>query len=148
MVDVSKSNATENDYVKFEANSIAMPAYGANLQINLHTADPGEAGLSNTNAPTYVGYAPVTKPRDATGFVICNPSPPYAANPTGSAYKNATDVLFPEATGGADTVTHVSVSVVGVAQQILRSTALDTPVNISTNIVPLFLAGTLVWAED
>lgn len=145
---MSKSNATENDYVKFEANAVAMPAYGANLQINLHTADPGEGGNSDTSKPTYTGYAPVTKSRDAVGFTICDGSNPYAPNAAGPAYKNATDAIFPEATGGSDTITHVSVSLVGVAQQILRSTALTASLAVSNGVTPLFLAGTLVWAED
>lgn len=145
---MSKSNATENDYVKFEANAVAMPSYGANLQINLHTADPGEAGNSSTSAPTYTGYAAVTKPRDNTGFTICDGTSPFAANANGPAYKNATDVIFPEATGGSDTITHVSVSLVGSAQQILRSTALTAPLAVSNGITPLFLAGTLIFAED
>ena len=145
---MSKSNATENDYVKFEANAVAMPSYGANLQINLHTADPGEAGNSDTSAPTYTGYAPVTKPRDNTGFTICDGTVPYAANAAGNAYKNASDVIYAECTGGSDVITHVSVSLVGAAQQILRKTALTAPLNVSNGITPLFVAGTLVWAED
>ena len=32
---MSKSNATENDYIKFVFNGVAMPAYGANLQVCL-----------------------------------------------------------------------------------------------------------------
>lgn len=144
---MSKSNATENDYVKFEANAVAMPAYGATLQINLHTADPGEAGVATDALPTYTGYAAVTKPRDNTGFTICDGTNPYGANASGSAYKNASDVIFPEATGGSDSITHVSVSVVATGQ-ILRSTALTAPLAVSNGITPLFLAGTLVWAED
>lgn len=144
---MSKSNATENDYVKFEANATAMPAYGATLQINLHTADPGEAGTATTNAPTYTGYAAVTKARDNTGFTICDGTNPYAANTSGNAYKNASDVIFPECTGGSDTIKHVSVSVVATSQ-ILRKTALTASLAVSNGITPLFLAGTLVWAED
>jgi len=144
---MSKSNATENDYVKFEANAVAMPSYGASLQINLHTADPGEGGVATDNEPTYTGYAAVTKPRDNTGFTICDGTNPYAANASGNAYKNASDVIFPEATGGSDTITHVSVSVIATGQ-ILRSTALTASLNVSNGITPLFLAGTLVWAED
>ena len=144
---MSKSNATENDYVKFEANAVAMPSYGANLQINLHTADPGEAGTATTNAPTYTGYAAVSKPRDNTGFTICDATNPYAANASGSGYKNASDVIFPECTGGSDTITHVSVSVIG-SGQILRSTALTASLAVSNGITPLFVAGTLVWGED
>lgn len=145
---MSKGNTTENDYVKFEANSVAMPNYGANLQVNLHAGDPGEAGNSDTNAPTYTGYAAVTKPRDATGFTICDDSNPYAANAAGNAYKNASDIIFPQCTGGTDSITHVSISTVGAAQQILRSTALTAPLSVSNLITPLFLAGTLIFGED
>ena len=144
---MSKSNATENDYVKFEANAVAMPSYGASLQINLHTSDPGEAGVATDAAPTYTGYAAVTKSRDATGFTICDGTNPYAPNASGNAYKNASDVIFPEATGGSDSITHVSVSVIATGQ-ILRSTSLTAPLAVSNGITPLFLAGTLVWAED
>jgi hypothetical protein len=144
---MSKSNATENDYVKFEANAVAMPSYGASLQVNLHTADPGESGTATTSQPTYTGYAAVTKARDDTGFTICDGSNPYAPNAAGNAYKNASDVIFPECTGGSDSITHVSVSVIATGQ-ILRSTALTAPLAVSNGITPLFLAGTLVWAED
>ena len=144
---MSKSNATENDYVKFEANAVAMPAYGASLQINLHTADPGEGGTATTNAPTYTGYAAVSVSRDGAGFTICDGTNPYAPNASGSAYKNAAQVTFPEATGGSDTITHTSVSVIATSQ-ILRSAALTASINVSNLITPLFPAGTLVYAED
>ena len=36
---MSKANATENDFVKFVFNAVAMPSYGAALQLNLHTDD-------------------------------------------------------------------------------------------------------------
>lgn len=35
---MSKSNVTENDFVKFVFNGVAMPSYGATLQLNFHTA--------------------------------------------------------------------------------------------------------------
>ena len=54
---MSKSNTTENDLVKFYANGTAMPSYGTNLYVHLHTADPGEGGTSSTNQATYTDYA-------------------------------------------------------------------------------------------
>lgn len=144
---MSKSNATENDYVKFEANAVAMPSYGASLQINLHTGDPGEAGVATTSAPTYTGYAATTVTRDASGFTICDGTNPYASNASGNAYKNAAQITFPECTGGSDTITHVSVSVVATGQ-ILRKTALTASLAVSNLVTPLFPAGTLVFAED
>lgn len=145
---MSKSNATENDYVKFEANAVAMPSYGATLQLNLHTADPGEAGNSDTNVATYTGYAPVVISRDASGLTICDGTNPYAANASGNAYKNTDDVIFPESSSGPEVITHVSISKVGSAQQILRSTALTASLTVNNLVTPLFPAGTLIFAED
>lgn len=147
---MSKSNATENDYVKFEANGVAMPAYGANLQINLHTADPGEGGTASSNAPTYSAYVPQTVSRDAIGLTICNGTLPYAANPNGPGYKNAALVSFPEYEGGfvgTETITHASVSVIATGQ-ILRSGALGAPRIYSAGITPTFPAGTMIFVED
>jgi len=144
---VSKSNATENDLVKFIFNNVAMPAYGSNLQVNLHTADPGEAADDETASPTYTGYAPVSVARDGTGWTICDGTVPYAANASGNAAKNAAEVTFPECTGGSDTITHASISVVATGQ-ILYKGALTAPINVSNLITPRFPAGTLILAED
>ena len=133
---MSKSNATENDIVKFIFNAVAMPAYGSNLQVNLHTADPGEAGTATTSAPTYTGYAAVAVARDAGGWTVAS-----------NQASNTAEVTFPECTGGSDTLTHASVSVVG-SGQILYSGALTASLAISNLITPRFPAGTLVMQED
>lgn len=147
---MSKSNVTENDYVKFEANAVAMPAYGANVQINLHTADPGEAGIATANLPTYAAYVAQIVSRDAAGLTICNGTVPYAANPAGPGYKNAALVSFPEYEGGfagTETITHSSVSVIATGQ-ILRSSALGAPRIYAAGATPQFLPGTMIYVED
>jgi hypothetical protein len=144
---MSKSNATENDLVKFVFNATAMPSYGSNLQVNLHTADPGESGTATTSAPTYTGYAAVSVSRDATGWTICDGTNPYGSNSSGPAAKNAAEVTFPECTGGSDTITHASVSVVATGQ-ILYKGALTASLNVSNLITPRFPAGTLIMVED
>lgn len=144
---MTKANATENDLVKFVANATAMPAYGSNLQVNLHTADPGEAGTATTNAPTYTGYAAVAVSRDAVGWTICDGTNPYAANAAGNAFKNAAEITFPQCTGGSDTLTHFSLSVVATSQ-ILYSGALTASINVSNLITPRAVAGTLICVED
>jgi len=133
---MSKSNATENDIVKFIFNNVAMPSYGSNLQVNLHTADPGEAGTATTSAPTYTGYAAVAVARDAGGWTVAS-----------NQASNTAEVTFPECTGGSDTLTHASVSVVG-SGQILYSGALTASLAVSNLITPRFPAGTLVMQED
>lgn len=147
---MSKGNTTENDFVKFEANATAMPSYGANLNVNLHTADPGEAGSPSTNLATYDGYLSVSVARDSGGWTICNGTDPYGANASGNAYKNTAQVTFPECDAGfvgTQTITHVSTSSPSTGQ-LLRKTALTTPIVVGALTTPLFPAGTLVFAED
>ena len=133
---MSKSNATENDIVKFIFNNVSMPAYGSNLQVNLHIADPGEAGTATTSAPTYTGYVAVAVSRDGAGWTVA-----------GNQASNTAEVTFPECTGGSDTLTHASVSVVA-SGQILYSGALTASLEVSNLITPRFPAGTLVMQED
>jgi len=143
---MSKSNTTENDLVKFYANNVAMPAYGTNLYMHLHTADPGEGGTSATNEATYTSYARVATLRDNTAWTICDVDGTPNAN--GSAFKNAVDVVFPECTGVADDedITHASICTNG--GQILYSGALTAPIKITNLTTPYFPAGTLIFKED
>jgi len=142
---MSKSNATENDYVKHVFNATALPAYGSNLQVNLHTADPGEAGVATTSAATYTGYVAVAVARDDTGWTICDANG--TVNAAGNSAKNAAEVTFPECTGGTNTITHASISVVATGQ-ILYSGALTASIAISNLITPRFPAGTVILTED
>ncbi len=142
---MSKGNATENDWIKHVFNAVALPSYGSNLQVNLHTADPGEAGTASTNAPTHTGYAPVAVARDNTGWTICDSDG--TPNADGNSAKNAAEVTFPECTGGSDAITHASISVVATGQ-ILYKGALTASINVSNLITPRFPAGTLVLTED
>lgn len=142
---MSKANATENDIIKFIFQATAMPSYGSNLQVNLHTADPGEAGTATTNAATYTSYAAVSVARDDTGWTICDSDG--TPNASGNSAKNAAEVTFPECTGGSNTITHASISVVATGQ-ILYSGALTASIDISNLITPRFPAGTLILTED
>jgi hypothetical protein len=145
---MSKSNATENDFVKFVFNGVAMPAYGANLQVNFHTADPGEAGTASTSAPTYTGYVAVPVSRDVAGWTICDSDGTPNAN--GSCAKNTAEITFPECGagfGGTETLSHGSVSVVATGQ-ILYKGALTQSMIVSALITPRFPAGTVLFRED
>lgn len=145
---MSKSNATENDFVKFVFNTVAMPSYGASLQLNFHTADPGEAGTATTSEPTPTAYAAQTVIRDGTGWAICDTDG--TPNASGSAAKNVAQVTFPEVEGGfvgTETWTHGSVSVVATGQ-ILYSGALTQPIIVSALTTPIFPAGTVLFSED
>lgn len=145
---MSKSNATENDFIKFVFNNVAMPSYGASLQLNFHTADPGEAGIATTSAPTPVNYVAQTVIRDGTGWSICDPDG--TANASGSAAKTLSQVTFPEVESGfvgTEEWTHGSVSVIATGQ-ILYSGALTQSIIVSALSAPLFPAGTVLMREE
>lgn len=145
---MSKSNSTENDFIKFVFNNVAMPSYGASLQLNFHTADPGETGIATTNEPTPVNYAAKTVSRDGAGWVICDADGTPNAN--GSAAKNAAAVEFDEIESGfvgTETWTHGSVSVVATGQ-ILYKGALTQSIIVSALSQPRFPAGTVLFRED
>lgn len=145
---MSKSNTTENDFIKFVFNATAMPAYGAALQLNFHTADPGEAGTATTFEPTPTAYVAQTVSRDAAGWVICDSDGTPNAN--GSCAKNASQITFPEVESGfagTETWTHGSVSVVATGQ-ILYSGALTQPIIVSALSTPIFPAGTVLFREE
>lgn len=132
---MSKGNTTEADYIAFIFNATAMPSYGSNLYVHLHTADPGESGTSSTNEATYTGYARVGVARDAGGWAC-----------TANEAENVAEVTFPECTGGSNTITHASICTNG--GQILYSGALTASIAVSNLITPRFPAGTLVFQED
>lgn len=143
---MSKNNVTENDLVKFYANNVAMPSYGTNWYIHLHTADPGETGTSSTNEAAYTSYARVTTLRDNTAWTICDADGTPNAN--GSAFKNAVDVVFPECTGVADDELETHASICSNSGQIIYSGALTASIRITNLTTPYFPAGTLIFKED
>lgn len=143
---MSKSNLTENDLVKFYANNTAMPSYGTNLYVHLHTADPGEGGSASTSQAAYTSYARVTTLRDNTAWTICDADGTPNAN--GSCFKNAVEVTFPECTGVADDEVQTHASICTNAGQILYSGALTASIRITNLITPRFPVGTMIFKED
>jgi hypothetical protein len=145
---MSKGNTTENDFIKFVFNAVAMPSYGATLRLNFHTSDPGEAGTATTSAPTPTNYVAQTVSRDGAGFVICDSDG--TPNADGSCAKTAATVTFPEIESGfagTETWTHGSVSVVATGQ-ILYSGALTQQIIVSALSTPIFPAGTVLFREE
>ena len=135
---MSKSNSLENAFVAFIANAIAMPSYGGDLVVSLHTADPGEGGTQQTNECAYTSYARVSVLRDASGWTV-----------SGNQFSNTAEITFPECTGGSETATHFAIGTdtTGVGL-VLYKGALTAGLAISNLITPRFPAGTLVVQED
>ena len=133
---MSKANATEVDLLAYIFKGTAIPWDAATeLDIHLHTADPGEGGTSLTSEATYTGYAVVTVNRDGTAWTGTNP------------VSNAALIQFPQCSGGSNTLTHVSITAEG-ATQILYSGALSASLEVSSGIQPQFAIGALTIAED
>lgn len=105
---MSKSNASENDYLKliYNATAIANIADNAaaspltNIYVALHTADPGEAGVQNTSECAYTSYARVAVARTTGGWTVTNNSVSPVAN-----------VDFPACTGGTESAMYFSTGV-------------------------------------
>lgn len=135
---MSKGNTTENDLIKFMFNNTAMPSYGSNLYLSLHTADPGEAGDQTTNEADYTSYARIAVSRDSGGWVV-----------SGNQASNNSLVQFAQCTGGSNTITHVAIGTSSSgAGQILYSGALNASIAVSNLIQPQFAASALQTTED
>lgn len=133
---MSKANTTEQDLLAyiFKATAISWAA-ATELDIHLHTADPGEGGNSSTSEATYTSYAAVTVDRNGTDWTGTNP------------VANGILIQFPQCTGGSNTLTHVSITPQG-STQILYSGALNASLAVSSGIQPQFAIGAVSIAED
>ncbi len=81
---MSKSNATETDLLNLVFKATALPwAAATQLDLHLHTADPGEAGISTTSEATYTGYAAVTVARTGSAWTVSGnpPTTPRCCSP-------------------------------------------------------------------
>jgi hypothetical protein len=136
---MSKSNTTENDLMLYTFNATAFSWNGStDLYLALHTADPGEAGNQTTSEATYTSYARVAVARTSGGWTV-----------TGNQAVNAALIQFPQATGGSNTITHVSIGTASSgAGQILYSGALSSSLSVTNGIQPQFAATSLTITED
>lgn len=133
---MSKSNATEVDVLAKVFKATALPWDAAtNLEIHLHTADPGEAGNSSTSEATYTSYAAAVVARSGAAWSGTNP------------LSNAALIQFPQCTGGTNTITHLSITPQG-STQILYSGALAASLTVTNLIQPQIGIGSLQIAED
>lgn len=133
---MSKGNTTEADLLAkiFKATALSWDA-ATELDIHLHTGDPGESGASTASEATYTSYAVVTVNRNGTDWTGTNP------------VANGILIQFPQCTGGTNTLTHVSITPEG-STQILYSGALNASLSVANGIQPQFAIGALTIAED
>jgi len=140
-----KSNTFENDILKliFNATTIANVANNAsaspatNLYVSLHTADPGETGVQSTSECNYTGYARVAVVRSASGWTV-----------TGSSVSPAANIVFPECTGGTNTVTHWAIGLSSSGSGYLLYAGTVTPnIAVVSGVTPILTTSSAV-TED
>lgn len=132
---MSKGNTFENDLLRLIYNAVAIAniadnaATGplTNLQVALHTADPGEAGDQTTSETAYTGYARVAVARTTGGWTV-----------TGNSVSPVANVDFGECTAAPGAaITHASVGVAGSgASKILHSGALSPTITMAVGTIP------------
>lgn len=133
---MSKSNATETSLLQYIFEGTNPPWHAATqLDLHLHTADPGEGGTSLTNEATYTGYAIVTVARAGSAWTV-----------TGDTVSNDNLIQFPQCTAGSNTITHLTVTPNG-STTILYTATLVASLAVSSGITPQILGGSLDITE-
>jgi hypothetical protein len=145
---MAKGNQACNDLIKFYAQGIAMPSYGGNWELHLHTADPGDGGTGASNETTYTGYAPILIVRDSSGWGICDADG--TPNTLGRAFKNLVEGTFAECSGVSDDqlITHVSLTA-PASDQIIYKGALPGGLSIRVTylVTPRIPIGAAIFKE-
>lgn len=132
----SLADTFENDLLKliFQAVAIGNIADNAatspltNLQISLHTSDPGEAGNQTTNEISYTGYARVAVARTSGGWTVTN-----------NSVSPVSDITFGAMTAGAGgTVTHVGIGTASSGTgKLLVSGSLSPTIAVANGVTPI-----------
>ncbi len=146
---MSKGDTFENDWLRliFNATAIANIADNAasapltDLQVSLHSGDPGDAGNQTTNEVTtgeYDNYARVAVARTTGGWTV-----------TGNSVSPVADITFAAATGGTGvSATHFAVGTAASGTgKILYSGTLTPNIAISNGVTPRITTGSTI-TED
>lgn len=121
---MSIANATETAVLKLIFQAVAWANYAdnaattpqTNVDVALHTADPGEAGTQSTSETTYTSYARVSVARTTGGWTETTGSISPVAN-----------IDFPAGTGGSGTVTFFSTGKTGGGASAILWSGTVTP---------------------
>lgn len=137
---MSKSNYLETQILKAVLRGEALDFDADDtLYIAFHSSDPGEGGTQDTNEIAYTGYARVALARDTSGSAMAV---------SGDTASNQLAVSFPPCTAGSATATHISIGRASSgAGDILYSSALAAPLDISAGITPVAGIGAITVTE-
>jgi hypothetical protein len=122
---MSISDTTENAILNLVFRAVAWANYAdnaagtpqTNIDIALHTADPGDTGTQSTSEAAYTSYARAQVARTTGGW---------SAASAGSI-SPAANIDFPTGTGGAGTGTHFSTGKTGGGASAILWSGTITP---------------------
>jgi len=140
----AKSNTLENAYLAllFNATSLATLMQNSSasatsvLAVALHTADPTDAPTSgqDDNEATYTGYTRIGVARNTSGWTV-----------SGSSVHPSTNITFPQATTGTNTITHWSVGTSTSTGGTLLYYGTVTPnISVSAGVTPRLTTATAI----
>lgn len=145
---MSISDVTELAVLKLIFNATAWANYAdnaatsaqANIDVALHTADPGDAGTASTSEITYTSYARVSVARTTGGWTASGTAPaqvvPVAA------------ISFPAGTGGAGTASFFSTGKTGGGATAILFSGTVTPNIVSGNgVTPQLTTATAITLD-
>lgn len=142
---MSATNTLEDEILDllFNADAIANIADNAasspltNLQVSLHTGDPGEAGSQTTNEAAYTSYARVAVARTSGGWTS-----------SGGSVSPASNISFPAATGGSETETHFGIGSATSGAGVLYIKGTVTPnIVVSNGVTPILTTSTAITLD-
>jgi len=145
----AKSNAYEHQLIRllFLGTSITGIADNdqtsplTSLSIQLHTASPTDTGSMEASEATYGGYARVGVERTSSGWTVTGTT---AATATVSP---ATNITFPQATSGTNTITHFSIgnsTVAASTGQIFYYGTVTPNISVSAGVTPRLTTATAI----
>jgi hypothetical protein len=140
----AKSNTLENAYLGllFNATSLATLFQNSSasatsvLAVALHTASPTDGPTSgqDDNECSYTSYARVGVARNSSGWTV-----------SGSSVHPSTNITFPQATGGTETVTHFSIGTSTSTGGTLLYYGTVTPnISVSNGVTPQLTTATAI----
>lgn len=137
----AKFNDFENMVVAYIFNNTTtaiFPTTGTQvMSLQLHTADPGEAGDTATSEAGYTGYARVAVERSSSGWTV-----------SGSTAKLAATASFPQCTGATTAlITHFSIgtsTVLGTTARSLYYGAVTPNISVTNGVTPRLTTNTAV----
>lgn len=139
---MSISNTTETAILKLTFQAVAWSNYAdnaatspqTNVDVALHTADPGETGTMSTSETTYTSYARVSVARTTGGWTESSGT----VNPVAN-------ITFPAGTGGSGTVTNFSTGKTGGGTAAILWSGTVTPnITVGSGVTPSLTTSTAI----